>query len=298
MLRGRLTAIAGVPADKVAAEPNARWVLEGDRGITFAAEAPPQSTVSDGTWWAKDYDGPPLVSFEADVARGLHLKRGDTVTVNVLGREIAATIANFRTVEWQSLSINFVMVFSPNTFRGAPFANLATLTFPDGGTLDEELSLLRKVSEAFPAVTAIRVKEALETANGIVERISWAVRGASAITLAASVLVLGGAFAAGRRRRIHDAVILKTLGATRARLVAAFSLEFLLIGLATAVFGLAAGALAAWFVLANVMEIGFVFLPGPALAAAAIALALTLGFGLLGTWRALGQKAAPVLRNL
>jgi putative ABC transport system permease protein len=298
MIRGRLTAVAGVLADKVAVAPNSRWVLEGDRGITFAAEAPAQSTISDGTWWPADYDGPPLVSFEREVGEGLNLKRGDTVTVNVLGREVTATVANFRTVEWQSLSINFVMVFSPNTFRGAPFANLATLAFPDGGTQAEELAFLKTVTDAFPAVTAVRVKEALETANSIVERIGWAVRGASAITLVASVLVLGGAFAAGRRRRIHDAVILKTLGATRARLVAAFSLEFALIGLATALFGLAAGALAAWFVLANVMDIGFVFLPGPALSAAAIALVLTLAFGLLGTWRALGQKAAPVLRNL
>jgi putative ABC transport system permease protein len=110
--------------------------------------------------------------------------------------------------------------------------------------------------------------------------------------------VLGGAFAAGRRQRIRDAVILKTLGATRLRLITAFSLEFLMIGGATAVFGLLAGSLAAWFILSNVMEIGFHFLAGPALGAALAALLLTLGFGLAGTFRALGQKAAPVLRNL
>jgi putative ABC transport system permease protein len=190
------------------------------------------------------------------------------------------------------------MVFSPNAFRGAPFANLATLSFPDGGTLEEELSLLKRITAAFPAVTAVRVKEALETANGIVERIGWATRGASAITLVASVLVLGGAIAAGRRQRIYDAVILKTLGATRAQIAGAFGLEFLLVGLATAVFGLFAGTLAAWFVIASVMGIGFTFLAGPALGAGAVALLLTLAFGLAGTWRALRQKAAPVLREL
>jgi putative ABC transport system permease protein len=298
MLRGRIVSLNGVPADRAEVEPNASWVLEGDRGITYAASQPEKSRLVDGAWWAPDHDGPPLVSFESEIGRGLHLKVGDTVTVNVLGREISATVANFREVEWQTLSINFVMVFSPDTFRGAPFANLSTLTFPDGGAEDEELAFLKKVTTAFPAMTAVRVKEALQTANDIVARIGWAVRGASAITLLASVLVLGGAFAAGRRRRIHDAVILKTLGATRGRLVAAFSLEFLMIGLATAVFGVLAGSLAAWYVLVNVMEIDFRFLAGPALGAAAVALLLTLLFGLAGTIRALGQKAAPVLRNL
>jgi putative ABC transport system permease protein len=147
-------------------------------------------------------------------------------------------------------------------------------------------------------VTVIRVKEAIETANGIVEQIGWAVRGASAVTLLSAMLVLGGAFAAGRRRRTEDAVILKTLGATRGRLIAAFSLEFLLLGAATAIFGLVAGSLAAWFVLRTIMDVPFAFLPGPALGAALAALVLTLAFGLAGTWRVLGQKAAPHLRNL
>ena len=196
------------------------------------------------------------------------------------------------------MAINFVMVFSPEAFRGAPYTNLATLAFPDGASTEEELVLLKSISNAFPGVTIVRIKEALDTVNSLVIRVAWAVRAASSITLIASILVLAGAFAAGRRQRIHDAVVLKTLGATRSQLIGAFALEFLGIGIATAVFGVAAGALAAWFVLINVMNIGFAFLAGPALGVAGLALALILGFGLAGTWRVLGQKAAPVLRNL
>ena len=76
---------------------------------------------------AEDYTGEPLVSFSAEEAREIGLKIGDTVTVNVLGRNITARIANLRQVEWESMGINFVMVFSPNTFAGAPHAWLATL---------------------------------------------------------------------------------------------------------------------------------------------------------------------------
>jgi len=93
-------------------------------------------------------------------------------------------------------------------------------------------------------------------------------------------------------------VVLKTLGATRPRLIGAFALEFLFVGLATSVFAVIAGAGAAWIVLEQVMDIDFAFLPGSALLAAAGALLLTLAIGLAGTWRVLGQKAAPVLRNL
>ncbi|MBZ0228175.1 MAG: FtsX-like permease family protein, partial [Bauldia sp.] len=298
MLRGRITRIGAVPADAATVDPEARWVLTGDRGVTYAARPPENNELVAGKWWPADYDGEPLVSFEEEAARGLHLGLGDTITVNVLGREVTARVASLRTLEWRSLSMNSVMIFSPNTFRGAPFTSLATLAWPAGGSVAAELAFLKAVAAAFPAVTVVRVKEAIETANGIVHQIGWAVRGASSITLAASILVLGGAFAAGRRQRIHDAVVLKTLGATRSRLISAYALEFLLLGLATAVFGLIAGSLAAWFVLDGVMEVPFAFLPGPALGAAALALLLTLGFGLGGTWRVLGQKAAPVLRNL
>jgi putative ABC transport system permease protein len=228
----------------------------------------------------------------------LHLKLGDTLTVNVLGREVSATVTNFRSVDWQTLAINTVMVFSPETFRGAPFTHIATIAFPGGGTPAQELRLLNAIGAALPGVTTIRVKDAIAQINTLVEQIAWAVRGASAIALIASALVLGGAFAAGRRQRIHDAVVLKTLGATRRRLVGAFALEFLILGAATAVFALLAGAAAAWLVLSRIMDIGFVFLAVPAVGAAIVALAVTLALGLAGTWRALGQKAAPVLRNL
>ena len=298
MLRGRLVKLGDVPAEKAAIDPEVRWVLEGDRGITYAAATPPDNAVVAGTWWPPDYDGPPLVSFDRKIAEGLRLKLGDTVTVNVLGREVSARIANFRDVEWRTLSLNSVMIFSPDAFRGAPFGWLASLAWPDGGTSEREAMLLRTVTAAFPAIAAVRVKEAVATVNRLVNEIGWAVRGASAVTLLAAILVLGGAFAAGRHRRIHDVVVLKTLGATRPRLIGAFALEFLFVGLATAVFAVIAGAAAAWIVLEAVMEIDFAFLPGSALLAAAAALLLTLLIGLAGTWRVLGQKAAPVLRNL
>ncbi len=92
--------------------------------------------------------------------------------------------------------------------------------------------------------------------------------------------------------------MLKTLGATRKTLIGAYSLEYGLIGLSTALFALAFGAIASWYVLARIMTLPFTFVPEIAITTIIAALVTTIGIGLIGTWRILGQKAAPMLREL
>jgi len=298
MMRGRLVSLKGVPVGQLKASEEFAWVLDGDRGITYAAEMPEGSKLVAGAWWPADHGGRPLVSFDARVGEGLGLKVGDEVTVNVLGRNITATIANLRQVEWRSLGINFVMVFSPNTFAGAPHTHLATVAFPDGSDPAREALILRDAAKAYPAVTSVRVKDALDAVNDVVAQLVTAIRGASAVAIAASVLVLAGALAAGHRARLYDAVVLKTLGATRAHLLTAYALEYGALGLAAAVFGLVAGSLAGWLIVTQVMRLDFTLALSGAVAAAAIAIVVTISLGLVGTWRILSQKPAPYLRNL
>ncbi|MGR4846362.1 ABC transporter permease [Rhizobium sp. LARHSG275] len=297
MLRGRIIAFNGEDVTKMNVPAAGRWVLNGDRGITYAETLPENAALTEGKWWDKDYSGEPLVSFSSEEAHELGLKIGDTVTVNVLGRNITAKIASLRRVEWESLSINFVMVFSPNTFRGAPHAWLATLTDPSS-TPAEDAAILKSVTNTYPTITSVRVKDAIDIVNQLVAQLATAIRAAASVALIASILVLAGALAAGNRARTHDAVVLKTLGATRAMLIRAFSYEYLILGLATAIFALIAGGVAAWFIVARIMRLPSTFLPDVAGLTLVTALILTVGIGLIGTWRILGQKAAPVLREL
>jgi putative ABC transport system permease protein len=298
MLRGRIVSANGIAADDLKAAPGSRWVLRGDRGITYANVAPAGSRIVAGKWWSADYSGEPLVSLESRTAHDLDLKIGDTITVNVLGRNVTAHIANLRAVDWENLGINFVLVFSPGSFGGAPHSDIATLTFADGGTVAEETALIKALSGAYPLVTAVRVKDALDTIDALIGKLILALRSASSITLIAAALVLGGALAAGQRYRVYDAVVLKTLGATRAQLTAAYAIEYLLIGLATVIFAVAAGTLAADLVVTQVMDFPFVFVAGQAVGAATGALLVTVVLGLAGTFSALGRKPAEVLRNL
>jgi putative ABC transport system permease protein len=297
MLRGRIVAARGVKAEDLKPSTDAEWVLQSDRGLTYTGEIPKGSKVVEGKWWGADYDGPPLVSMEKKIADGLKLKIGDEVVVNVLGRDIPATIGNMRTVDWQSLGINFVLVFSPNAFKGAPHTHIATLTetHPDSAG---DARIIKSVADAFPMVTSVRVREALETIGTVVTNLVLAIRGASAVTLISAILVLGGALAAGHRHRVYDAVILKTLGATRARLLGAYALEYLMIGFATAIFGVIAGSVAAWLIVTRLMTLSFIWQAGSAAGVVVAALIVTVGLGLAGTLLALNQKPATVLRNL
>jgi putative ABC transport system permease protein len=297
MLRGRIVAARGVKAEDLKPSHDAEWVLQSDRGLTYTGDVPKGSKVVEGQWWGPDYDGPPLVSFDKKLADGLGLRIGDTVVVNILGRDITATVSNMRSVDWQSLGINFVLVFSPNAFRGAPHTHIATLTEVHASAA-EDVAIIKAVADAFPMVTSVRVREALETIGTVVTNLVLAIRGASAVTLISAILVLGGALAAGHRHRVYDAVILKTLGATRLRLLGAYTLEYLMIGAATAVFGVAAGSVAAWLIVTRLMTLGFEWQAGSAAIVVGVALLVTVGLGLAGTLMALNQKPASVLRNL
>ncbi|MGH6835753.1 MAG: ABC transporter permease [Methylocella sp.] len=298
MLRGRIVKLNGIQASAARPKQSVAWVLDGDRGITFAESVPQGSSVVKGNWWPKDYRGPPLVSVETEIAEGLGLAIGDEITVNVLGRDLSAKLASTRKVNWRSYGINFVLVFSPNSLAGAPFGELATLTFASGGDPAREAALLRAIALRFPSVTSIRVKEALNAVNDVVGQLAFAVRAASSVAFLASILVLGGALAAGQHARTHDAVVLKTLGATRSRLLAAYIYEYGLLGLCTALFGVAAGSAAAFLIVGRVMDLEFVWLWPQAVGAAAVAVIVTICLGLLGTWRILGRKPGPYLRDL
>jgi putative ABC transport system permease protein len=297
MLRGRIVAARGVKAEDLKPSTDSEWVLQSDRGLTYTGEIPKGSEVVEGRWWGADYAGPPLVSMEKKIADGLKLKIGDEIVVNVLGRDIPATIGNLRNIDWQGLGINFVLVFSPGAFKGAPHTHIATLTETHPDTASDA-RIIKQVADSFPMITSVRVREVMETIGSVVTNLALAIRGASAVTLISAILVLGGALAAGHRHRVYDAVILKTLGATRARLLGAYALEYLMIGFATAVFGVIAGSVAAWLIVTRLMTLSFVWQAGSATGVVVAALIVTVGLGLAGTVVALNQKPAAVLRNL
>jgi putative ABC transport system permease protein len=292
-LRGRISKIGGRPVSEVAVPSEARWAIDGDRGITYAATPPEGAQIVAGSWWPEDYRGPQLVSFDQGLADAFHLGVGDMITVNVLGRDIDARIASLRRIVWQTLALNFVFVFSPGTLDKAPHTYLATVK----ATPTAEDKIFDIVTSDFPNVTVVRIRDAIETASEVLGNIELATRVIGLLSILAGVLVLAGAMLATQRRRVHEAVVMKVLGATRARIAGIFALEFAVLGLATAIASIIVGTIAAWLVVTRLMHLEWTFLPTVAVSVALGAMALTLAFGLAGTLAALRQRPLALLRN-
>jgi len=292
-LRGRIDQLNGMAVEKAQIAPEAEWAVRSERGLTYAALPPEDSRVIEGQWWPKDYSGPPLISLDANLARGMNLKPGDTMTLNVLGRELTATIANLREIDWTSLGLNFAIVLSPGSLDGAPETDIATArTAPEN-----ETALEAAVTDRFPNVSAIAVRDVLTSLSAIVDAIARAMTAAASIAIAAGVLVLAGAIASGRKRRIYEAVLLKVLGAERKGVLKGFVWEYGLLGAASAALAGAIGTLMAYVTLTRIMRVPWQFLPVPVALTLVLAVLAILAFGWLGTGRALAAKAADYLRN-
>ena len=292
-LRARIAKVNGVPADQVQATEETRWALRGDRGLTYAAMPPEGTRIVQGRWWAPDYRGEPLVSLDDNLARGWNAGPGSTITVNVLGRDIDLRVVSTRDIEWRGLGLNFAMVASPGLLEAAPHTHIATVR----GSPAEDARLLRAVTDALPNVTGIRVRDALDALAVLLGRLGTALSSTAALTLVSGLLVLAGAVAAGQRRRIRDAVVLKTLGASRAQIRRAWLVEFGLLGLVAGLVAAAVGTLASWGVTRFVMRTDWTFLPGTLSVTIVLCVALTLAMGYAGTALALRAKPAPLLRN-
>lgn len=292
-LRGKVIQLNGVPAQDVEVDPEVRWVLRGDRGITYMKEINKGSSLVEGEWWPEDYQGSPEVSLGKEQADGLGLAIGDTITVGVLGREITATVRSLRDIDWGSRGLNFVIVFDPNTLAAAPHTYISTLKI----TQEQESIAHRTLSNAYPNVTIVRMKEVLESVNNMVNQIATAVQATALVSIIAGILVLAGAIAAGFRQRVYESVILKVVGAVRSQIMRAYLMEYALIGMITAIIALGLGSLVGYVVVDIVMEMPFTFLPVPMVITVAVSLVVTVLFGIGSSYRALSIKPNAVLRT-
>lgn len=291
-LRGRITAINGVPTERAKIDQEVQWAVRGDRYLSYSGAQPEQTELTAGAWWPVDYIGPPLVSLTADLAKGFGVDIGDTLTVNVLGREITAEIANLRAVDWSTLALDFAILFAPGTLENAPQTHIAALHVPP----QHAEHAYRTLTGRFPNVSAISTGEVLKNVANTLERLGLAFRGMAALALFTGFLVLAGAVSADQHRRIHDAVIFKVCGATRNNILTAFATEFLVMGLAACLISALVGGLAAFGIITGLMKMTFAPHPGTVALTLLIGLALTLLLGLIGTWKALGHKPAGYLR--
>lgn len=295
MLRGRISELGGRPSEDYDMKGASAWVLRGDRALTWSATPPEEAEIIAGSWWASDYRGPPLASMSEEEARELGVWVGDTVVFNVLGRAIEAEIVNIRKVTWESFRINFVFVLSPGVLESAPHSWMAT-TFAESE--DAAADVARNVARAFANISAISVREAVDTAQRVIGLLGAAVQLTALVTLVSGIAVLAGTVASTEAQRLADSVILKVLGASRVAITIAWFLEYALLGVLAAIAATLIGTIASWAMIEQLlqsdfeMDFGFVLLTTMAGATG------TAVLGLIGAARTLGRKPAPLLREV
>lgn len=289
MLRGVITQINGRPARDVAGD---HWVLRGDRGVTYAATPDKRTTITEGEWWPPDYTGTPQISFADEEAQEMGLKLGDTMTINVLGRDITGTITSFREVDFSTAGIGFVLTMNPAALSGAPHTFISTIYAEE----EAEPAILRDLAKAYPNITAIRVRDAIERVSGVLAGLAAATSYGAAATLLTGFLVLIGASAAGAEARSYESALLKTLGAPRRMILTSFVLRAVLLGLAAGLVALFAGALGGWAVSRFVMETEFAIIWPSAIAIILGGITATVLAGIGFALRALSARPAQILR--
>ncbi|WP_426033456.1 ABC transporter permease [Cypionkella sp. TWP1-2-1b2] len=294
MLRGIITQINGQDARRVAGE---HWVLSGDRGVTFAASQPANTKLTAGTWWPDNYQGPPQISFAAEEAEELGLKLGDQLTINILGRDITASITSLRVVDFSNAGMGFVLTLDPAAVAGAPHTDIATVYVNPGADPGAEASILREIATAYPNITAISVKAAIGRVTEALTAIAQATTIAAMATLLTGFVVLIGAAASGERARVYEAAVLKVLGASRARILLSFALRAALMGAAAGIVAIIAGGIAGWAVMRFVMDSPYAFEPVSALTIVLGGIGATLLASLIFVLRPLAARPAQVLRS-
>ena len=289
MLRGVVTMINGRPAAETGGD---HWALRGDRGLTYAAQPGETAIITKGQWWDADYTGPPQISVAAEEADEIGLSLGDTLTVNVLGRDITGTITSFQEVDFSNAGIGFVFTMNPSALEGAPHTFISTVYAEP----EAEAQILRDLASQFPNITAIRVKDALARVADVLGGLAAATSYGAAATLLTGFLVLIGAAAAGADARTYEAAMLKTMGASRRMIAASFILRAGILGFAAGAVALLAGALGGWAVSNFVMETDYIIIWPSALMIIAGGIAATVLAGLGFARRALQARPARVLR--
>ncbi len=293
-LRGRVTHIKSVESSKAEVKPDGKWILRGDKGITFSHILPADNILTAGEWWPEDYAGPTQVSISKNMADSMELGIGDEISVNILGRDFTMPVASVRSFNWENFGINYVMMFDPNTLKSAPFTYVATAkTLPD-----DEAIVYQELYQKFPGVSIVRMKEVLDNALILLGKISGAIDVMAAITIISGILVLAGAIAAGHRARIYDAAVLKVVGATRKDILKAYIIEFALLGSLTGGIAIILGSLGAYAVIEFVMEMSWQLPFAIPVSTVSGSILVTLLFGMISIWLAMSARPSQVLRNL
>jgi len=286
MVRARLTAIDGEDVMSRRQRGEGGWLFR-EANLTWAEELDATNTLVAGQWWTPDTERAEI-SVEEGIMQGLGLQLGDELTFEVGGFPLTATLTSVRRVEWDSLSPNFMLVLNPAALEEYPATFVASTYAPNR-------EVMLEVSRRFPSITVVDIGSVLEQVRAIMDRAALAIQYVFLFTLLAGVVVLLAAVQATREERRFEVALLRTLGASRRRVLSALVVEFVSLGVLAGVLASLIASGVAYLLATRVFQLEFGFDPvvvGAGLLAGGAIVGLS---GVLATYSVVRQPPAGVL---
>jgi putative ABC transport system permease protein len=298
VVSSRLVAVDGIPAAQLKLQRAPRGMMRSIN-LTWAPapdQPPPGDKVSEGKWWTAAQSAAsvqqPMVAISAPAAKRLNVHPGQKLTFEAQDQQFTATISAVFAVDGQHSFSRADFVLPEPLLHDLP------VIWYGGVHCDPEATtaLQRVLYAHYPTITVINVAATFEVVRQAVLQIAWVIQFLAAFSIFAGIVILASSIAGTRFRRVREVVVLKTLGATRPRIAAIFSIEFAVLGMVAATVGLIFANIGAALFL-HLSNIDFRFQPGLTLLALFVTAVLTVAAGWLASHRVLGQKPLEVLRE-
>lgn len=282
MIRGRLVAVDGraIGPDDYE-DPRAKRLVNREFNLSYGENLPAANHIEQGRWLNPDA---PEVSLESGLAQSLHLSVGDVLTFDIAGQQVEVTVASTRSVDWDSMQVNFFAVLSPSALEGMPQSWITSFHLPP-----EQAALPRELVRQFPNLTVFDVGSILNQLQSVLDQVITAVQVLFIFTLAAGILVLAAALTATRDERIREAAVLRALGATRRQLARTQRLEVLAVGGLAGLLAAAGASAIGWALSVYVFDFQITLSLWPWL--------VGMGVGMLAAWGGAALALRGVLRT-
>ncbi|MBF8299814.1 MAG: outer rane-specific lipoprotein transporter subunit LolC [Acidobacteria bacterium] len=304
-LRARVVAVQGREMDLDSYEAVRGRGLEREYTVTYRPHLEANEELIEGTWWGDEpMQGEAEVSIEerfsdrdtdGNFRMGSRIQVGDQMRFDVLGRIITARVTSVRRVDWQDFRAGgFMFVFRPGTFDRAPHAYISALQGPSdpGARARMQAALVTQ----FPNVSVIDLREILQTVQAIVNNVTRAVTVVGALVLVSGGLILVGAVSMTKFRRVYEAAIFKTLGASGRLIAAILVLEYGVLGAIAGTVGALGAIVLSWAVARYALELPWEATPGITMIGIVATSLLVAVIGVLASLDVLRHKPLATLR--
>ncbi len=293
-VQGLITHINGKSVENLNINKGSEWAVRNHRRLSYSANAPENTVISQGKWWDANYNGRPLVSLDENLAKGFGVGIGDEITFNILGRSIEAEIYNLRNIDYSSFNINFAVIFSPGIIDNFPKSYFATLKIDDER---KEYQFIQDVSDKFPNIVSIRTSDSIEIAKKYIGDIVSAIEIIVLISLASGIIVLAGSFLAHQERRKYDLIILKVLGAGSFDIYKTLVLEAVILSVLAGFISVLIGNVGAYFILKYLRFDTFDFSISQNLLTMVVTICAVIVVIVLSSYKIFSTKPSHILRN-